>query len=218
MINNNINILVNDTEQEELEELFIPIPPLPVEWWLGLLAAYVIGSFIKILYNKFSKIEVSPQYLKYYTPLKEDFFKFLNIVDKHSDEYNSIKSSIRNTELRCKNFSAPNKELECMFAYMVDFPKYEIDIILCTLYDDGYDLMKIRTIEDIYKAEYKKTPELNELIKLLESGLVLFKSTMIDLSNRSVKEFGVPINGTFKDVTNFLNRRIKQLVIDSVNW
>lgn len=218
MINNNIKILVNDSEQEEIEELYIPIPPIPFEWWLGLVAAYIIGTFIKILYNKFAKIVVSPKYLKYYNPLRADFFTFLDIVNKYSDEYLTIKSSIRNSNIVCKNISAPNKEIECVFAYMIDFPIYKIDIILSTLYDDGYDLIKIRTIEDIYVAEYTKTPELNQLIKSLESGLVLFKNTMLELSNKSIDEFGVPINGTFRDVTNFLNRRIKQLVVDSIHW
>ena len=211
MINENINNLIEYSDDKKIEEeLGVPIS-------IGIIVAYLAYKAIKWLYKKFSSIEVSPQYLKYYTPLKNEFFGFLDVIDAHSDQFTMIRTSYTNN-LKCQSTSGPNKEIQCVAAYIVDFPFYKVDIILSTLYDDGYDLLNLRSVEDVYKAKYTKTPELNKLIDSLRDGMVLFKSTFLELNARSINDFGVPIPYSYKDITDMMNKRIKQLSYDSTNW
>ena len=69
MINRQINSLITESEiekQNKIEEGLI---------YLGVvLAVYLIGWVISTLYEKFSRVRVSPQYLKYYSPLRNEFF------------------------------------------------------------------------------------------------------------------------------------------------
>jgi len=222
MINNNIDNLIHDTSQKLIYIIIhLPIPAIviPLEWWVGVISVYFLYKLIQFLYIKFMTVRIkNKQYLKYYSPMKLDFFNFLNIVRKHTDKFSVVRTTLKAENLSCQNISRSNKELECIFNYIVWFPLYKIDVILSTLYDDGYDLIKIRTIEDIYKAEYIKTIELNELIISLKNGLELFKITMIGLNNQSINDFGIPISQTYQDVIDHYNKRIQKLVVVSIDW
>lgn len=221
MIIDNINTLINDTsqkEEKEVKEGIHIIPAIPLEIWLGMISAYLIYKLIRFLYIKFSTVHVSPQYLKYYNPLKVDFFNFLDIVKEHSDEYTVVRTTLKGENLECEHNPSPNKELECVLDYVGWFSIYKIDVIISTLYDDGYDLVKIRTIDDIYTAKYTKTPEFNALITSLKSGVELFKSNLIQMNNQSMDEFGIPVSRTYRDFIEVCNKRIKKLVVISVDW
>lgn len=212
MINKRINSLITESEiekQNKIEEGLI---------YLGvILAVYLIGWVISTLYEKFSRVRVSPQYLKYYSPLRKEFFEFLDIVDQHSDEFTHLRTSFKN-ELMCSSISGPNKELECLINYAYGMQVLKVQILLSTLYDDGYDLLNIRSVNDLSAVSYIKTTSMNEAISSFNNGLATFKNVVMTINKLSINEFGVPLSASIKDFEQDLERIVRSVVAQSANW
>lgn len=224
MIVNNIANLIQESDliEEKLKIKWgdiISLIPIPNPFGMvGFLVIWVSEIIIRLLYHKYSNVEVSPKYLKYYSPLKSDFFKFLNIIEPVTNKFSTLRVAFKSNELECKRGNTINDELNCLLYHMTKFQLIKIQIILSTLYDDKVDISGIRTLEDIYVTRYTELSALNETIISLKNGLPLYEKLLIDLNVKSINEFGVPLEYTYKDMLLLFNKAVKQIIASSSDW
>lgn len=219
MIVTQIENLINEIKPlDNIKEFEIPYIP-PEDFLVGGITTFAGLVLVNSLYNYYSKVRVSPGLLKFYNPMKDDFFEFLTIVEKYTNEYSYIRSSFNEEKIVCRPTNVTNKEIKCLMLYLMDFQFAKIEIIISTLYNDNYDLISIRNLENLFQVKYSKSnSEFNKLIISLKNSLTLLKTNVLELNNYALNSSGIPLSTTYKDVEVMLNKHILSLIVRSINW